>query len=220
MDLSVIRDAERKVGKTPEKWLKWMVQFINKNLGTLTEKEQSELAWGSCGILKQLTLHAAAGDKDIGAERTFWLWVKGGGMPYTLPQLQSFLRTTIEALVDQGQVNIALPPARLNIQTMKPSPKYQKLTYHVQCIPTIWLKKEGTGPWGYHLGFLLSGFGHRLRRCRVCSKIFFATRQDHVVCGRKCINARGQRVWRDNLKKAKSSKAKTPRKNTTRKGGK
>ncbi len=220
MDLAVMKKRMAGSGQTPEKWLKWIVQFINKNLDTLTEQEQSELAWGSYGILKQLTLHASAGNKDIGAERTFWLWVKGGGMPYKLPQLQSFLRATINALVDQGQVNIDLPAARLNIQTMKPSPKYQKLTYHAQCIPTIWLKKEGTGPWGYHLGFLLSGFGHRLRRCRVCNVIFFASRQDQFVCGRTCINARGQRVWRDNLKKAKSSKAKTPRKTTTRKGGK
>lgn len=247
------QSKKEELGRSPEKWMKWIVRFIQEDLDCMSEEQWLKYA-AECQALEYAspTLAATSGNPHIGAQQSVsWFLESEAGRQISdltqektqkeISSIQNFLKEKVLALIDRRRTEIDLPAATLEIKAITPAKDHMKeyrkmLPYitkeaarqllskvgkHRLCRSSVLMKADSLDHWKYLLGFLLSSFGHAVRRCDECQYLFYAKRKDQFICGRKCTNLRGQRVWREKEKQGKAKAIRASRTPTpTRKGKK
>lgn len=183
--------ASGRLGSTVSSTMrKWLLKVVQLDLDRIPDARMNELKWEVAVFANRTAIKGRNPDFAVQPIHA-WSHIGGHG-PLSLPTADtviSLLREAsrcIEALVDKGTTEYTLcSVGSLTVSRTKTG--LMQGAIHL---------RSPKANFQYSLMHLLARMGHRISRCRCCSKLYYRSRIDKTTCSGKCrstFNARKRR---------------------------
>jgi len=220
------RTAYRRIGRTPEKVLEWLIRFGEKDLRTISEREWDQLRNELTGFIQiggQELYGSSLHEAIVHLRKLEESDHLSGGVQYPpflqdpiTPQfakkLQSIAKSAIKGLIENGLATLPeITTTPFIFKTPKPHVGLYFLGSYVNDMGVWYLTEDGQQK-GKHAQFIvllvnvLKEKGSRLEVCcsPICRKIFVMHRSDQRYCTRSCRSRVAMKEWRQKRKNEKS----------------
>lgn len=221
MDISgELQKAAKRIGLavSPRKQMAWLLDFIQRNLDECSAGQWQDLTYEFITFERfDLMAGLSGGRKRAGnfQQLSFDIGTGMGKQIDAMPThahitgAQQHLKSSIVSFLDAHLLKFDFPKVTLKIESKRPFIKVEGADYVYPCDMSIELPEQHLLDW--KVCFLMGVFGHQIRRCRECQKIFLAERKNLFFCERKCVNRYGQRNFQEKKRQAKRTKTPTPK---------
>lgn len=202
--------ASERIGFSPQKAMKWLLNFLQADIPTLSMGEWLDLRH-EIVVFAILDAKAFKPSNPLSSSEgrhlrmifgSLWLekdFLRKAPNLKIAHNLQNYLKSKIQEFLSNGSVSLSLEGMTLKLQKgtkalTDPNP------------PTVYVEyqsKDYKTPFTHALGELLRDTGGRLAQCLECQTIFLADRRDQKFCSVKCQNRVAARQYRASQEKPK-----------------
>jgi hypothetical protein len=190
--------ARERITTTPHGEVGWLVNFIQRDLDTLTPSEWLVLAYEVASFTE-----ADFSQKHILPVVSSSGWsvqaLPGETQRYTLPSRKEavHLQRTIRGYLETLWTNAVAPITFSDLTLIVTLPG----AFHDRYGSVLVVTKPKTKEFEYRVAVLLAHHAGRIRACQECQRIFLAARRDQLFCDPHCQMRVASRKWRKASKK-------------------